>query len=123
MIASAVEPDADAYAKAVASLKAEAPEAPIVYVGGVGPDGNIEASAQAKPKGSKWNAVRHGCMAKILLPADLEAEVAKHTVMLTEYHRPTNDYETKIVATMGRVSAQLERNQQMKVVDLQRTMD
>lgn len=121
MIASDVRPDADAYAKAVASLKAEAPEAAIVYAGGVGPD--VVAGAGAKPKGSKWNAVRHGCMAKVLLPADLEAEVKKHTAMLTEHHRPTSDYEANLIATMGRVSAQLERNQQMKVVDLQRSMD
>ena len=121
MIASAVEPDADAFTKAVADLKAEAPEAAIVYAEGVGPD--VGAGAHAKPKGSKWNAVRHGCMAKVLLPADLEAEVVKHTAMLTEYHHPTSDYEAKIIATMGRVSAQLERNQQMKIVDLQRTMD
>ena len=121
MIADAVEPDADAYAKAVANLKAEASEVPITYEGGVGPD--VEAGAHVKPKGSRWNAVRHGCMAKVLLPADLEAEVAKHTAMLAEHHCPTSDYEVSLIATMGRVRAQLERNQQMKVVDLQRTMD
>ena len=62
-------------------------------------------------------------MAKLLLPADLEIEAEKCTAVLTELHRPTNDYEAGIIATMGRVAAQLERNQQMKVVDLQRTMD
>ena len=62
-------------------------------------------------------------MAKLLLPADLEIEAEKCTAALTELHRPTSDYEVGIIATMGRLAAQLERNQQMKVVDLQRTMD
>ena len=101
-----------------------APEAPIVYAEGCSSaDDPCAKGKEKEKKGSRWNAVRHGCMAKLLLPADLEIEVEKCTAMLTEHYRPTTDYEVGIIATMGRVAAQLERNQQMKVVDLQRTMD
>ena len=105
--------------EAVADPGAAAPEAPIVYE-----EGSADADlGGAEGKGSRWNAVRHGCMAKLLLPADLAAEVAKCTAILTEHFRPTTEFEVGLLITMGRVAAQLERNQKLKVVDLQRTMD
>ena len=124
MIASAVRADAEAFVDAQADLEA-APEAPIVYDEGCSnaDDPCAKGKEKKKEKGSRWNAVRHGCMAKLLLPADLEIEVQKCTATLTEHYRPTSDHEVGIIATLGRLAAQIERNQQMKVVDLQRTMD
>jgi len=124
MIASDVRPDAEAFVDAQDDLEA-APEAPIVYDEGCSSaeDPCAKVTGQEKKKGSRWNAVRHGCMARLLLPADLEIEAEKCTAALTDLHRPTSDYEVRIIATMGRLAAQIERNQQMKVVDLQRTMD
>ena len=104
---------------AVANFDATDIEAPIVYAKVFGgPD-----AADSEKKGSRWNALRHGCMAKVLFPADLEAEIEKCTAVLTEHHQPTSDYELGIIKNLGRLAAQMERLQVMKVIDLQRTMD
>jgi hypothetical protein len=108
-------------ADAVADFEAGALEVPIEYPGAKGDENGTKGTD--KGKGSRWNAVRHGCMAKTLIPADLESEVQQCTVILTEQYRPTSAFEIKAIANMGRLAAQLERNQKMQVVDLQRTMD
>ena len=116
---------ADVDAGAVAFAGAAGPEAPIMYprcydnADGTSP----MAKETDQGKGSRWNAVRHGCMAQILLPADLQQEVARCTAMLTEHYRPTNDFQVSRIAKMGRLEAQLARLETMKVIDLQRTMD
>ncbi len=92
------------------------PEAPDQFSEAGSTDADL---GEAQTKGSRWNAVRHGCMAKLLLPADLAAEVAKCTAILTEHFRPTTEFEVGLLITMGRVAAQLERNQKLKIVDLQ----
>ena len=98
------------------------PTAAIVY-GGADVTTGSGAKSEGKGKGSRWNAVRHGCMAQTLLPADLQKEVDDFTAVFTERYQPTDIAERAAVATMGRTAAQLARNQKMKVVDLQRTMD
>ena len=88
-------------AATVADFDADPPVAAIVY-----PESSPEADGSPpKGKGSRWNAVRHGCMARVLLPADLKAEADRYTAILTERYGPTNDFEVDTVAKMGRLSA------------------
>jgi len=105
--------------KAVANFDATDIEAPIAYAKVF--DG--AEAADSRKKGSRWNALRHGCMAKVLFPADLEAEIEQCTAGLTEHHQPTSAYEVGLIKNLGRLAAQIERLQVMKVIDLQRTMD
>jgi hypothetical protein len=116
MIAAADRHDAET----ISDLEA-APEAPVFYPEGC--SAHDEARVEGKAKGSRWNAVRHGCMAKILIPAHLEGAVEQCTATLTEHYRPTTKFEVDAIASMGRLAAQIEMNQKMQVVDLQRTMD
>jgi hypothetical protein len=105
--------------KAVADLNTADIEAPIVYA-------KVFDGAEAtdsKKKGSRWNALRHGCMAKVLFPPELEAEIEQCTAVLTEHYQPTTAYEVGLIKNLGRLAAQIERLQVMKVIDLQRTMD
>ena len=103
----------------VADFDVADPEAPIVYAEVYG--GGDAAGPQKK--GSRWNALRHGCMAKVLLPADLAAEAERCIGVLTAEYRPTTDYEVGKIKTMGLLAAQMERLQTMMVIDRQRTMD
>ena len=50
-------------------------------------------------------------------------EADLYTAVLTERHRPTDAFEVKVIANMGRLGAQLERLHKLLVIDLQRTMD
>jgi hypothetical protein len=113
MIAALEQPDADG-------------ETATMEVPSVEPDenGGLEgASSQGQGKGSRWNSMKHGLMAKELLPDDLAEEARQYTVMLTEHFKPTCPYERKQISIMGRAGAQLERLRALKVVDLQRAMD
>ena len=119
MITDTYQRDAEASAAVAAFLDEPPPLAAIVY--GAGGD---EADARRDPENrSRWNAVRHGCMSKALVPADLLVEVDRWTVILQERYRPTSGFEIETVAKMGRLAAQLERLEKMKVIDHQRTMD
>ena len=107
-----------------AGIDSAAPEAPIVYAGadrgadGASAGGQETGNGKAKGKGSRWNAVRHGCMAQELFPAALQSEIDQCTGMLSERYRPTTAFEVAVIARMGRLFAQLERNQKFQVVDL-----
>ena len=122
MIAGYDRADAKAAADAFADPDS-APEAPIVYPEMSSDAGWLRSKGKGKGKGSRWNAVRHGCMAQTLIPADLQIEVDQCTAMLTEEYRPTTAFEVSAIARMGRLRAQLERLDKMIVIDLQRTMD
>ena len=122
MIAGYVRADAKAAADAFADPDS-APEAAIVYPESSSDASWLRAKGRGKGKGSRWNAVRHGCMAQMLIPADLQVEVDQCTAMLTEEYRPTTAFEGSAIARMGRLRAQLERLEKMIVIDLQRTMD
>jgi hypothetical protein len=87
-------------------------------VGGDTPEG-----ASSKGKGSRWNSLKHGLMAKDLLPEDLAEEVKKLRAILTDHFKPQNPYEFEQILIMGRAGAQLERLRQLRLVDMQRAMD
>ena len=86
-----------------------------------GADGADEASS--KGKGSKWNAVQHGLMAKELFPEPLASEVRHWTAILADRFRPATPYEWAQITIMGRSGAQLERLRKLRLVDMQRAMD
>ncbi len=111
MIAEHDRPDAD--------TDGDVSEVPIIDPEGAG--GPEEAPS--KEKGSRWNAVQHGLMAKELLPEPLASEVKQWTAILTDRFRPATPYEVAQIAIMGRAGAQLERLRNLRVVDMQRAMD
>jgi hypothetical protein len=94
-------------------------EAPLFYPQDSAPGGD----GSTKRRGSKWNAVRHGMMAKTLFPVDLEAQIARCTAILTEHDKPATPYEVRLVNEMGRASAQVAHGRNLKVLDQQRAMD
>ena len=100
MIAAHDRPDAEAAAEPLPTpTRAGGPDRlPRNVCGGGWP-----RERKGKGKGSRWNAVRHGCMAKALIPADLQVEVDRCTAMLTEHYRPTNAFEVTAIARMGRL--------------------
>ena len=94
------QPDTEAVADA--GFEA-APEAAIIYAGSSLPDDVAPPKKDGKGKGSRWNSVRHGLMAQLLLPADLAAEAETWTAMLTKLHLPTSEHEVSLIARMGRL--------------------
>src|SRR5262249_20093559 len=67
--------------------------------------------------GSRRNALKDGMNAKAVFTPEMAEAVKRCTAMLTEVHKPTNEYETSLVNTMGRAGAQLESAAKKKFRD------
>jgi hypothetical protein len=85
---------------------------------GAGPEGD-----PSERRGSRWNSMKHGLMAKVLFEEDLLAEITRFTTLLTQEFRPATPYEVQQIAIMGRAGAQLDRLRKLRVADMQRAMD
>src|SRR5438270_6077738 len=72
---------------------------------------------------AKFNSMKHGLRAKVLLPAELVAAYEGHKAELTRQFAPATQYEAWLVGEMAMAMARLDRCANMSVCDLQRCLD
>src|SRR3954454_22314359 len=72
---------------------------------------------------AKFNSMKHGLRAKVLLPAELVAAYEAHKAELTRQFAPATQYEAWLVGEMAMAMARLDRCADMSVCDLQRCLD
>jgi hypothetical protein len=108
----------------------DAPDRPVASDSGLEP----EAGATPKKRGggpktaagkesSKRNSLRHGLMARVVLPDDLAAAAAERTAELAAEFLPGSPYEAWLVGEMARAIAKIDRCAELTIVDLQRSID
>src|SRR4051812_30749421 len=72
---------------------------------------------------AKYNSMKHGLRAKVLLPAELVAAYEAHQAELTRQFAPASQYEVWLVGEMAMAMARLDRYADLAVADLQRRLD
>src|SRR3954454_23971709 len=72
---------------------------------------------------AKYNSMKHGLRAKVLLPAELVAAYEGHEAELTRQFAPGSQYEAWLVGEMAMAMARLDRCADMAVAELQRRLD
>src|SRR4051812_1545285 len=72
---------------------------------------------------AKYNSMKHGLRAKVLLPAELVAAYEAHKAELTRQFAPASQYEVWLVGEMAMAMARLDRCADLAVCDLQRRLD
>src|SRR3954468_20758950 len=72
---------------------------------------------------AKYNSMKHGLRAKVLLPAELVAAYEAHQAELPRQFAPASQYEVWLVGEMAMAMARLDRCADLAVADLQRCLD
>src|SRR3954451_13028980 len=72
---------------------------------------------------AKFNSMKHGLLAKVLLPAELVAAYEGHKAELTRQFALATQYEVWLVSEMAMAMARLDRCADLALVDLQRCLD
>jgi hypothetical protein len=91
----------------------------------------VEPEAAARKRGggtrspdvSRWNALRDGLHARILLPLEIAILASKRTAKFKLEFKPTTSYQRWLVSQIGLFTAQLERAEQILLADTQRVID
>jgi hypothetical protein len=75
------------------------------------------------PNASRWNALRDGLHARILLPLQIAILADQRTARFKLEFKPTTSYQRWLVSQIGLFTVQLERAELILLVDTQRVID